>query len=118
MILTDLDFATVSETKSGLSALLKRLKGTRRTLAVTSHGKPSAVLMAFEEYRRLTEDLKGMEAALKAIKESAARERSDAYSVSDDPVAAFRGLGKGKKLLKVLLEERRRDREKEDAKRG
>ena len=33
--------------------------------------------------------------------------------VPSDPVAALRGRGKGERLVEILLEERRRDRERE-----
>lgn len=33
--------------------------------------------------------------------------------IPDDPVAALRGIGKGEKLLEKLLEERRKDRERD-----
>ena len=67
MILTDLDFATVSETKAGLSGLLKRLKETHRVLAVTSHGKPSAIVLDFEEYRQMARRLEEVEATLEVM---------------------------------------------------
>ena len=67
MILTDFDYATVSETKAGLSGLLKRLKETHRALAVTSHGKPAGILMDFEEYRRLAIQIEEMEATLEVM---------------------------------------------------
>lgn len=38
--------------------------------------------------------------------------------ISDDPIEAFCGSSKGKGLLKALLEERRMEREREDAKHG
>lgn len=38
--------------------------------------------------------------------------------VPDDPIAAFRGSSKGQGLLQALLRERRKDRERENAKRG
>mgnify|MGYP001618938606 CR=1 FL=1 len=60
--LSDLDFASVSETKADLSALLKRLHETKRILAVTSHGKPAGILMDFEEYQRIHQALEEMEA--------------------------------------------------------
>ncbi len=67
MILNDLDFATVSETKAGLSALLKRLHETKRALAVTSHGKPAGILLDVEEYKRLTQHLEEMAATLEVM---------------------------------------------------
>jgi prevent-host-death family protein len=67
MILNDLDFATVSETKAGLSALLKRLHETKRALAVTSHGKPAGILLDVDEYKRLTLHLEEMEATLEVL---------------------------------------------------
>ncbi len=63
----DLDFASVSETKAGLSSLLKRLHETKRALAVTSHGKPAGILIDFEEYKRLTEENEAMEATLEVL---------------------------------------------------
>lgn len=67
MIINDLDYATVSETKADLSGLLKRLHETKRALAVTSHGKPAGILLDFEEYRRLTRQLEEMEATLELL---------------------------------------------------
>ena len=66
-IFTDLDFASVSETKADLSALLKRLHETKRALAVTSHGKPAGILLDFEEYKRLTTQVEEMEATLELL---------------------------------------------------
>ena len=107
MTLNDLDFASVSETKAKLSEILQRLHETKRTLAVTSHGKPAAVLLDFEEFRRLTRHVEELEASL-------AREKPGTYSTAADPITAVRGSGKGEGLLKALLEERRKDRERED----
>ena len=42
------------------------------------------------------------------------REKTGAYSTVADPIEAIRGSGKGEGLLKTLLEERRKDRERED----
>lgn len=66
-LLSDLDFASVSETKATLSALLKRLRETKRTVAVMSHGKPAAVLVHFEDYCRLTRQVEEMEATLELL---------------------------------------------------
>ena len=93
MILTDFDYATVSETKAGLSGLLKRLKETHRALAVTSHGKPAGILMDFEEYRRLATQIEEMEATLEVLgdpemyqglKNAIAREKTGKYYTLDE----------------------------------
>ena len=103
MILTDLDYATISETKAGLSGLMKRILETKRALVVTNHGKPAVIVLGFEEYRQMARRLEEMEAALKSLKDSVA-----------DPIEAIRGSGKGEGLLKALLVERRKDRRRAD----
>ena len=103
MILTDFDYATVSETKAGLSGLLKRLKETHRPVAVTSHGKPAGVLLGFDEYRSLLQRAESMESV---------REKPHTYVSAADPIEAVRGSTKG--MLKALLRERRKERDRED----
>ena len=53
--LTDLEYISVAEAKARLSEKLRRVTSRGRRFAITSHGKPQAVLMDYKEYLSLRE---------------------------------------------------------------
>lgn len=54
-MLSELDYVSVADLKARLSEKLKFVEGKNRRLAVTSHGRPRAVLISYMEYIALTE---------------------------------------------------------------
>lgn len=50
--LLEMEFAPLAEVKAKLSEMVRRTQGGKRVI-ITSHGHPSAVLMAFEDFKKL-----------------------------------------------------------------
>jgi len=55
--LEDVEYVSVAETKAKLSEKLRRIEKNGRRFAITSHGKPKAILISYNEYIGLTKDL-------------------------------------------------------------
>ncbi|MCB1215075.1 MAG: type II toxin-antitoxin system Phd/YefM family antitoxin [Deltaproteobacteria bacterium] len=55
--LTSTEFIPLSEAKAKLSEQVRRVNEKRLQLAITSQGKPKAVLLAYEDYLKLLEKL-------------------------------------------------------------
>lgn len=51
--LLSMNFLPLSEVKATLSEQVKKTQGGIRRIAITSNGRPAAVLMAYEDYLRL-----------------------------------------------------------------
>lgn len=69
-----LDFTTdiqpVTEFRANTSEIIENLKRTRRTIILTQHGRPAAVLESVEEYQRKQEELrflKGLVAGMRDL---------------------------------------------------
>jgi len=52
----DLEYISVAETKARLSEKIKNTKTRGRRYAITSHGKPKAVLLNYKDYIALVEE--------------------------------------------------------------
>jgi prevent-host-death family protein len=52
-----IDFAPLSEAKAKLSALVRRLMTGGRRIVITNQGRPAAVLMAYQDYMKLSEEI-------------------------------------------------------------
>lgn len=64
------DIQPVTEFRAKTSEILESLKKNRRTIILTQHGRPAAVLESVEEYQRKLEELrfmKGLVAGLRDI---------------------------------------------------
>lgn len=64
------DIQPVTEFRTNTSEILENLKKNRRTIILTQHGRPAAVLESVEEYQRKLEELrfmKGLVAGLRDI---------------------------------------------------
>lgn len=64
------DIQPVTEFRAHTSEILDSLKKNRRTIILTQHGRPAAVLESVEEYQRKLEELrflKGLVAGLRDI---------------------------------------------------
>lgn len=64
------DIQPVTEFRANTSGILESLKKNRRTIILTQHGRPAAVLESVEEYQRKLEELrfmKGLVAGLRDI---------------------------------------------------
>ena len=64
------DIQPVTEFRANTSEVLESLKKNRRTIILTQHGRPAAVLEFVEEYQRKQEEfrfMKGLVAGLRDI---------------------------------------------------
>ena len=59
-----LNAVSLTQAKADLSALLKRARVTKRPFSLTSRGKPTAVLMGFNAFLRLSRRFDKVQAAL------------------------------------------------------
>lgn len=50
----ELEYASIAETKARLSEKIRRVVDNNRRFAITSHGKPKAVLISYKNYIALT----------------------------------------------------------------
>ena len=66
------DILPVGEFKTKVSRVLRRLQATRRPFVITQNGKPAAVLLAPEEFDRLNEHARFIEALDEGLADSAA----------------------------------------------
>ncbi|MDD4168873.1 MAG: type II toxin-antitoxin system Phd/YefM family antitoxin [Desulfotomaculaceae bacterium] len=64
------DIQPVTEFRANTSEIIESLRKSRRTIILTQHGRPAAVLESVEEYQRKLEELrfmKGLVAGLRDI---------------------------------------------------
>ncbi len=64
------DIQPVTEFRANTSEILESLKKNRRTIILTQHGRPAAVLESVEEYQRKLEELcfmKGLVSGLRDV---------------------------------------------------
>jgi len=64
------DIQPITEFRANTSEILDELKKNRRTIILTQHGRPAAILESVEEYQRKQEELlflKGLVAGLRDI---------------------------------------------------
>ncbi|MDD4239194.1 MAG: type II toxin-antitoxin system Phd/YefM family antitoxin [Desulfotomaculaceae bacterium] len=76
------DIQPVTEFRSNTSEMLESLKKNRRTIILTQHGRPAAVLESVEEYQRKLEELrfmKGLVAGLRDIESGQVVEGEDFF---------------------------------------
>ena len=66
------DILPVGEFKTKVSRVLRRLQATRRPFVITQNGKPAAVLLAPEEFDRLNEHARFIEALDEGLADSVA----------------------------------------------
>ncbi len=71
---------TVSDLKANLASVIVQLATDVTPIYVTQYGKPSAVLMSYEEYEALQEKLEDLEDAL-AMREALASPEEEAMSL-------------------------------------
>ncbi len=67
------DILPVGEFKTHASRVIRRLQETRRPFVITQNGKPAAVLLTPEEFDRLNEHARFIEAVDEGLADSAAR---------------------------------------------
>lgn len=94
-LLEDLEYVSVAETKAKLSEKLKSVETRGRRFAVTSHGKPKAVLMGYRDYIALTEN-----AAPSPEKEVSFSELKDTVSKKKNIIESVASLFDEKKLTR------------------
>jgi len=63
------DIRPVTEFRSNTSEILESLKKNRRTIILTQHGRPAAVLESVEEYQRKLEELRFMKGLVAGMRD-------------------------------------------------
>ncbi|MEW5953497.1 MAG: type II toxin-antitoxin system Phd/YefM family antitoxin [Bacillota bacterium] len=63
------DIQPVTEFRANTSEILESLKKNRRTIILTQHGRPAAVLESVEEYQRKLEELRFMKGLVSGLKD-------------------------------------------------
>lgn len=63
------DIQTVTEFRANTSEILEKLKKNRRTIILTQHGRPAAVLESVEEYQRKQEEIRFMKGLVAGLQE-------------------------------------------------
>lgn len=84
------DIQPVTEFRANTSEVLESLKKNRRTIILTQHGRPAAVLESVEEYQRKLEELrfmKGLVAGLRDIESDQVVEGEDFFRVLKSKMA-------------------------------
>jgi prevent-host-death family protein len=61
-LLEELEYVSVAETKAKLSEKLKSVESRGRRFAITSHGRPKAVIIGYKDYISLVENASAPEA--------------------------------------------------------
>ncbi|TEB11209.1 hypothetical protein Psfp_04006 [Pelotomaculum sp. FP] len=64
------DIQPVTEFRANTSEILERLKKNRRTIILTQHGRPAAVLESVEEYQRKLEELRFMKGLVAGLRDT------------------------------------------------
>ncbi len=84
------DIQPVTEFRANTSEVLESLKKNRRTIILTQHGRPAAVLESVEEYQRKLEELrfmKGLVAGLRDIESDQVVEGEDFFQILKSKMA-------------------------------
>lgn len=84
------DIQPVTEFRANTSEVLESLKKNRRTIILTQHGRPAAVLESVEEYQRKLEELrfmKGLVAGLRDIESEQVIEGEDFFRALKNKIA-------------------------------
>ena len=63
------DIQPVTEFRANTSEILESLKKNRRTIILTQHGRPAAVLESVEEYQRKLEELRFMKGLVAGLRD-------------------------------------------------
>ncbi|MGD0154106.1 MAG: type II toxin-antitoxin system Phd/YefM family antitoxin [Thermacetogeniaceae bacterium] len=64
------DIQPVTEFRTNTSEILESLKKNRRTIILTQHGRPAAVLESVEEYQRKLEELCFMKGLVSGLRDA------------------------------------------------
>ena len=76
------DIVPLAEFKTRASSLIRELKTSSSTLVITQNGRPAAVLMAPEEYDRLQEQQRYLEAVALGLSDAVAGRTVDHSKVA------------------------------------
>ena len=66
------DILPVGEFKTNASRVIRRLQATKRPFVITQNGKPAAVLITPDEFDRLSEHVRFLDAVDEGLSDSAA----------------------------------------------
>ena len=83
------DIVPLADFKSRTSQLFRRLRQEQRPLVITQNGKPAAVLITPEEFDRIQERDRFMEAVSAGLADSAAGRLIDDEDLGEDLDAEF-----------------------------
>jgi len=64
------DVVSIGDLKVQASRLLRRINENRRPIVITQHGKPAAVMLTTEDYDRLAEHVRFIDAVQEGLAES------------------------------------------------
>ncbi len=64
------DVVSIGELKVQASRLLRRINENRRPIVITQHGKPAAVMLTTEDYDRLAEHVRFIDAVQEGLSDS------------------------------------------------
>lgn len=81
----DLEYVSVAETKAKLSEKLNSVESKGRRFAITSHGKPKAVIIGYKDYISLVENAvapSGNEIPIGSLKKKVAQRKNIIDSVA------------------------------------
>lgn len=110
-LLEDLEYISVAEMKAKLSEKLKSVESKGRRFAVTSHGRPKAVVISYKEYLAMAQGdmtAPSKEMELSEIKKEIKKRKSiieSVYSLFDEDKLSRKGQ-KGYKREKVVKMEK------------
>lgn len=116
MDLRTMDFVPLSEVKARLSEFVRKAAASKKRVALTTNGRPSAVLMSYEDYLRFMDQGPDAGAKYPARKISLStwrKEKTNQESVRDTILNLFDSSKlsrKGQKKYKERIVRRYRDR--------
>ncbi len=83
------DILPVGEFKTQASRVIRRLREAKRPIVITQNGKPAAVLVTPEEFDRLREDARFVEAVREGLADSEAGRVVDDRAIAHELDAEF-----------------------------
>jgi len=84
-LMENLEYVSVAETKAKLSEKIKSAESKGRRFAVTSHGKPKAVIMGYRDYIALVENAaapQAKETSFDALKKKIGKRKNIVESIA------------------------------------
>jgi prevent-host-death family protein len=86
------DILPIGTFKTHASQVLRKLRKMQRPIVITQHGKPAAVLIAPEEFDRITAHDRFLDAVREGLADSEAGRVVEDQALTDELEAAFPSL--------------------------